>query len=451
MSELTNAINANNQKAVIEALKKVKTFDKSTHEDKDELLECLQWAVTRKSPEKSVNEDEVVRKLIEDKKVPVDSKCFDDESTPLLIAFARRDLTLVNYLLDQGARADVIRVSGLYEKGTGTTYFEIGNTLLLYALKAGNIDLAQRFMSLLDNSKLDPWEYRCETRIDMLTAIGVRDSKHETPLMLAAAQQGCSKIAKDLIEVYKQSDSDIDEKNHDGNTALMLAVQAGNLETMYALLEAGADVGAKNVSGKTALSLAKEKMPELEAADYSEKLEVTRLFVVDALEVYAEYQKICCSVFDKEMTDWKKKFGVDDKSLSCRDKVLFGTGIVSAGNVLLNDFILAHQDLLYQPSRGIPEGKGIETVSKKVRAYRQIQWKKSLLYKALSAVKAIVRAPFSALSFVLSKLRRPSPSSASPVRPPNNSMANQTEKPSLNCQGSSLSGQPTENSQGNRP
>ena len=53
---------------------------------------------------------------------------------------------------------------------------------------------------------------------------------------------------------------DINAKNKDGETALMLASSEGHLEIVkLLLLRKGADVNIKNNDGKTALDLAKTK------------------------------------------------------------------------------------------------------------------------------------------------------------------------------------------------
>jgi ankyrin repeat protein len=55
----------------------------------------------------------------------------------------------------------------------------------------------------------------------------------------------------------------LDVVNEDGETALMLAVKAGHLEMVNALIEAGANQTLKNKDDKTALDLAKEQAPSM--------------------------------------------------------------------------------------------------------------------------------------------------------------------------------------------
>ena len=52
------------------------------------------------------------------------------------------------------------------------------------------------------------------------------------------------------------SHSDINAKDHVGNTALLRASISGNVEAIKLLLERGADIEAQNNMGKTALMIA---------------------------------------------------------------------------------------------------------------------------------------------------------------------------------------------------
>jgi ankyrin repeat protein len=54
--------------------------------------------------------------------------------------------------------------------------------------------------------------------------------------------------------------ADVNARDHDGETALMMAASGGSPEIVQALLDKGADVNAKfTATGKTALTLAEER------------------------------------------------------------------------------------------------------------------------------------------------------------------------------------------------
>lgn len=89
--------------------------------------------------------------------------------------------------------------------------------------------------------------------------------------LIAASRQGSLKIVKSLIGYG----ADINAKNNDGRTALMLT---SNLEIAKLLIDSGADVNAKNNNGGTALT----------RAVYWDKLEVAKLLIDNGADVNAK-------------------------------------------------------------------------------------------------------------------------------------------------------------------
>ena len=82
--------------------------------------------------------------------------------------------------------------------------------------------------------------------------------------MMVAAIKNTPEVLKVLIE----AGADVNAKDTDGLTPLMLAAQHNpNPKALTALLEAGADAKAKNNEGKTALDYARmnEKLKDTEA------------------------------------------------------------------------------------------------------------------------------------------------------------------------------------------
>jgi ankyrin repeat protein len=59
-----------------------------------------------------------------------------------------------------------------------------------------------------------------------------------------------------MVRFFLEIGADVNAKNKDGKTALMLASDKGNLEAVKLLLDKGAEVNAKNKDGKTALLVA---------------------------------------------------------------------------------------------------------------------------------------------------------------------------------------------------
>jgi ankyrin repeat protein len=84
--------------------------------------------------------------------------------------------------------------------------------------------------------------------------VNARDTNGDTPLIVAAFH-GLSETAKILLE----QGADLNAKNDIGNTALMEAAGMNKAETVRLLLAGGADVNAKNIIGLSALDAAREK------------------------------------------------------------------------------------------------------------------------------------------------------------------------------------------------
>ena len=82
--------------------------------------------------------------------------------------------------------------------------------------------------------------------------INAKNKDGETALMLASSE-GHLEIVKLLIE----KGADVNVKNEDGKTALTLASRYGHLEVVKYLVENGADVNSKENDGDTALYYAK--------------------------------------------------------------------------------------------------------------------------------------------------------------------------------------------------
>ena len=68
-----------------------------------------------------------------------------------------------------------------------------------------------------------------------------------------------STLAQDeLVKLLLAKGADVNAVDDQGNTALMLAANAGEFQIVASLIDAGANVNAKNKEGLTALGLARE-------------------------------------------------------------------------------------------------------------------------------------------------------------------------------------------------
>ena len=81
--------------------------------------------------------------------------------------------------------------------------------------------------------------------------INAKDKDGNTALMLAA-----SLAKKDIIKALLDAGADVNVKNKQHNTALIIATWHGQINLVVALLAKGADVNVKDKNGNTAFMLA---------------------------------------------------------------------------------------------------------------------------------------------------------------------------------------------------
>lgn len=139
----------------------------------------------------------------------------------------------------------------LIEAGADTgAVSDEGKTVLDYARRGRRLSVDPRFPVCLQ-VLLDPTAGE--------GGINARDDRGRTSLMLAVAQGKGTGVIEELISLG----ADVDASDHDGMTALMLAVSPSirDIEVVSVLMKAGADAGARDNSGKTALVHAVEYGP----------------------------------------------------------------------------------------------------------------------------------------------------------------------------------------------
>jgi|GEM_PF-2681059 len=163
--------------------------------------------------------------------------------TPLIVAYIHRE----NFLSSD--KWYLFRY--LLRKGVDFTWSDLnGRTFLMNAARSGNVETVQALL---------------EVRVD----VNVRDKEGRTALMLAvdAASKHYKEDAKEtqetreIVKKLLQADAKIDEQDKDGFTALMFATLGCNHEIVNLLLEFRADSNLQNVEGKTARQLSYERFP----------------------------------------------------------------------------------------------------------------------------------------------------------------------------------------------
>ncbi|KAG9404667.1 hypothetical protein AC1031_004872 [Aphanomyces cochlioides] len=91
---------------------------------------------------------------------------------------------------------------------------------------------------------------------DELIDVDQQDENGNTALMLAA--RGTSKLSEEYVQILISREADVDVKNKDSRTALMIAAVAGNVNIVELLLNQMAEIDIQDKDGKTCLDLVKE-------------------------------------------------------------------------------------------------------------------------------------------------------------------------------------------------
>ncbi|MEI0604086.1 ankyrin repeat domain-containing protein [Brachyspira alvinipulli] len=146
-----------------------------------------------------------------------------DKITPLNLAAARNDKEMVKFLVEKGADINL-------EDG-------YGYTPLIIAIKYRNIGLAKNIIDLKPDLNA------------ICSATG------DTPLTYLVNANKYGGVA-DLCYYMIKNGADINKKNKEGNTPLMIAAASYNYGIVGVLVNMGADYNIKNKEGKTAIDIA---------------------------------------------------------------------------------------------------------------------------------------------------------------------------------------------------
>ena len=206
----------------------------------------------------------------------------DDEDTPLIAAVNNRNIAMVKLLLERGAS---IQARNKYE---GTALSEAARTMdagILRIILAANPDVKDKNAALFEaahegpvvlqmpaasapsghpnpqastTAQEPPWVTTVRLLLDSGANIEARDEDGETPLMMAASY-GQTEIFNLLVD----RGAKVNIRDRRGMTPLIaaacacaLATMNGTYEIMKILLEKGANVNARSHDGRTALMMA---------------------------------------------------------------------------------------------------------------------------------------------------------------------------------------------------
>lgn len=144
------------------------------------------------------------------------------KGSPLILACQKNHAVVAEFLMEKGADLNLAT--------------SMGGTALNRASENGNVDLVEKLLA--NGAKIGPLA------------------------LIVAAREGFSQV----VEILVKAGSDIDAKQHWGQTALMLAAKNGHDDVVAFLLESGADPKLRDKSGATALGIALDNdEPEIAA------------------------------------------------------------------------------------------------------------------------------------------------------------------------------------------
>jgi uncharacterized protein len=240
VSVLMNAISMNNEAMVDKLLNA--GANPRVHD-----ADALHYAIEFKRPA-------MVQKLL-DKGADINARK-QNGNTPLMEAIEMENTEIINLLIDRGAdvnlpgqyerlpfvnalfRNMIPVVEKLIEKGANINakMGVNGDTALMTALRYNNIYAFQKLLQM----GADPT---------------IRNNGGETILLVTRWE---TVFTPELIDTFLARGVDINAQTHSGWTALMQAIDYGNLALASLLIDKGADVNKKDSQGRTALMVTRD-------------------------------------------------------------------------------------------------------------------------------------------------------------------------------------------------
>ena len=153
--------------------------------------------------------------------------------------------------------------------------------------RGGKTDQEEKDTYLLEAAVIDDPD-KVADALDAGANVNTKDNDGRTSLILAS-RHGHTEIVTMLLA----NGADVNAKNNDGWTALIVASFYGHTEIVTMLLEKGADVNAKNNDGYTALIMASER----------EHMEIVIDLLANGADVNAKDDN------DYTALDWAVEFG----------------------------------------------------------------------------------------------------------------------------------------------
>lgn len=176
---------------------------------------------------------------------------FDHEDAPLDIQDNHKD-SLLHFVKD----GDLSLIEFLLEKGVPPTLQDKDNKNIIFYLSE-RIEKTNSEMDIKHLTKLIDISLNAKDALDQKDKDGNNLlTGFLNTLNKPLSQYSQKNFLSDLITKFIDSGINIDEKNEDGDNAILLAVNKNDVETVMLLIQKGADINVQNAEDITPLALA---------------------------------------------------------------------------------------------------------------------------------------------------------------------------------------------------
>ena len=182
------------------------------------------------------------------------------DTTPLMMAAERGRTDVVRLLLEQGAEIDAVSVNHYFGSTAIAQALYKSHTATAKVLLERGADANARYNESSKSTLLhvvarhSSWEAQIPN-IDLLLEKGAdleaKDDDGQTPLVVGIQSQGF-----ETVRYLLERGADLEARDRHGQTPLMVAIQKDILETVNLLLEKGANLEARDNNGHTPLVMA---------------------------------------------------------------------------------------------------------------------------------------------------------------------------------------------------
>lgn len=181
----------------------------------------------------------------------------DEPTISLFAAVERADIAQLERHIHWKTDVDAPLPNGRYPLHEAA---RLGRVVMLKLLLKQGVQLDPRDRDGHTPLELAILNGRTQAAITLIRAGAAFDPSH---LLLLSAQANVTD--RDVVRFLKSRGADIDVRDDQGNTPLLIAAQHGNHRLIHHLVEYGADVNARNQAGETALTLVRRQgLPEVE-------------------------------------------------------------------------------------------------------------------------------------------------------------------------------------------